>query len=66
MIGPSATGDNDAKNLAPGLFDVIAHGGWKTGSATQVKGDGCLIITGKISSIHHMQNSAHLAEKWPK
>ena len=28
MICPSATGDNDAKNLAPGPFDVIAHGMW--------------------------------------
>ena len=40
--GTPNSGDNDDWHLAPGPFDVIAHGGWKTGSASsaQVKGDG--------------------------
>ena len=36
------TGDNDAQHLAPGPFDVIAHGMWKTGSvsSSQKRDDG--------------------------
>ena len=35
--GPPDNGENNDKVLAPGPFDVIAHGGWKTGSVSSAE-----------------------------